>query len=490
MSLEPVIKFLTDNRDKIAVGLIIAVGAEIILRLIFRGTKNKEKVSPPETGTTAMATTRDESPQQIATGDGATQTQTIDRSQKNVSSVNATVIYAEQGSTVNINFPAIDYMDGINESPVPDVRRYFEQGREHSSKREFQKAIEMFEKSLRFEKEDERMGALNIQIGNCYYEMRQYIKASNYYAEAKRAAEKADDERGMGAASVGIGNTYTLRPASPAHRGENVRKAVENYERALKLLSEDEYPIQYATTQNNLGAAYWNLPAADNKVRAENIIKAIECYKEALQISRKEEHPLQYAITQNNLGAAYTDLPAADNVERADNINKAIDCYDEALQIYRKDEYPLDYAMTQNNLGNAYRNLPAATSEERADNVKKAIECYDKALQIRRKEEYPIQYATTQNNLGNAYAYLPAADNEERADNVKKAIDCYDEALQIYRKDEYPQDYCLTAANMGLLLASMGNKEGCRWLREAYELREFLTDQGEGVKEAMEGFCD
>ncbi len=40
--------------------------------------------------------------------------------------------------------------------------------------------------------------------------------------------------------------------------------------------------------------------------------------------------------TQNNLGNAYTDLPAATPEVRADNVRKAIECYQAALEIYGK----------------------------------------------------------------------------------------------------------------------------------------------------------
>ncbi|MEW6200609.1 MAG: tetratricopeptide repeat protein, partial [bacterium] len=115
---------------------------------------------------------------------------------------------------------------------------------------------------------------------------------------------------------------------------------------------------------------------------------------------KKDEYPVQYATTQNNLGTAYTYLPSATPEERAENVRKAIACYKAALEIYKKDEYPVDFAMTQNNLGTAYTDLPSATAEERADNVKKAIACYKAALEIYKKNEYPQYFCQTAENLG------------------------------------------------------------------------------------------
>ena len=58
-----------------------------------------------------------------------------------------------------------------------------------------------------------------------------------------------------------------------------------------------------------------------------------------------------YATTQNNLGNAYADLPAGD---RAANLNRAIDCYTQALRFFTAEADPRLYAVTQDNLGNAY----------------------------------------------------------------------------------------------------------------------------------------
>jgi len=56
-------------------------------------------------------------------------------------------------------------------------------------------------------------------------------------------------------------------------------------------------------------------------------------------------------MTQNNLGNAYTDLPAATSEERAENVRKAIECYRAALEIRKRDEYPQFYCQTAANMG-------------------------------------------------------------------------------------------------------------------------------------------
>ena len=70
---------------------------------------------------------------------------------------------------------------------------------------------------------------------------------------------------------------------------------------------------------NNLGTAYLDLPTGD---RGENLKKAIESYNEALKIYTIDAFPVQYAATMNNLGNAYSDLPTGDrgeNLKRPSN---------------------------------------------------------------------------------------------------------------------------------------------------------------------------
>jgi tetratricopeptide (TPR) repeat protein len=56
-------------------------------------------------------------------------------------------------------------------------------------------------------------------------------------------------------------------------------------------------------TQNNLGTAYVRL--AEVRDREGNLERAIAAYREALRFRTPETAPLEYATTQNNLGNAY-----------------------------------------------------------------------------------------------------------------------------------------------------------------------------------------
>jgi tetratricopeptide (TPR) repeat protein len=226
-------------------------------------------------------------------------------------------------------------------------------------------------------------------------------------------------------------------------KAEYMKIAIEAYEEALKVYTRNRYPMQYGTTQNNLGAAYQTL--AEVEAKTENCRRAIEAYEEALKVYTHDRYPMDYGMTQNNLGNAYKTLAEVEG--KAENCRRAIEACEEALKVRTRDRYPRDYAMTQNNLGNAYGTL--AEVEAKAENCKRAIKAYDKALKVYTRDRYPMQYGTTKNNLGNAYRTL--AEVEGKAKNSKRAIEAYDEALEIYRESEYPEIFPVVERNLKLV---------------------------------------
>ncbi len=270
----------------------------------------------------------------------------------------------------------------------------------------------------------------------------EYFQMKSLFAESLRrghqglaSAEALKDDEVIAGCRNNLGNAYMSLPAGD--RRENLKNAIESYEAALRVYTEDGFPVQWAGTQNNLGEAYRNLPTGD---RGENLKNAIGCYEAALRVHTEDAFPVDWAMTRNNLGTAYSNLPRGD---RGENIKKAIESYEDALRVRTKDEFPVQWAMTLNNLGIAYRNLPAG---DRGENVKNAIGCYEAALRVYTEDGFPVQWAGTQNNLGEAYRNLPAGD---RGENLKNAIEFYEAALRVYTEDGFPVQWAGTQNNLG-----------------------------------------
>jgi tetratricopeptide (TPR) repeat protein len=273
--------------------LVVTIAA--IAAFVRRMTGPETEKNPTPSGD--VTTTTVESPTQSATGEGITQSITIDKSQHESVRFNV-----QSGATMNVTL--INYADGLPQAENHVVKSLFAKGRMHYAKKEFMEAINEFKRCLAIEKDHEELGALNLQIGNSYYGLRFYLKAAEYYAAGLREARKANDRVGEASNHLNLGTTYVFRPASNGViRGENIHKAVEHYQNALQIFIKDEYPVEYATTQNNLGTAYTALPAASPEERAENVRKAVNCYLAALAIYKKDEYPQSYCYTAANLGS-------------------------------------------------------------------------------------------------------------------------------------------------------------------------------------------
>ena len=241
----------------------------------------------------------------------------------------------------------------------------------------------------------------------------------------------------------------------------NLEKAIEAYQLALSVWTQEDFPIDWAMTQNNLGEAYRNR-IRDNI--AENLEQAIAAYQLALSVRTKKDFPQDWAETQNNLGNAYSDRIRGD---RADNFEKAIVAYQRALSVYTKEDFPYEWATTQNNLGTAYSD---GIHDNRALNLELAIEAYQLALSVRTKSDFPYEWAQTQNNLGEAYRNRI---RDNRAENLELAIEAYQLALSVYTKKDFPIDWASTQTNLGA--AYRGRIRGDRALNlelaiEAYQL--------------------
>lgn len=229
-----------------------------------------------------------------------------------------------------------------------------------------------------------------------------------------------------------------LRNSTIGNLGDNLKQAINCYEHALEVFTEEDYPEQWAKTQNSLGIVYRKLPNGD---QAENLSLAIGCYESALRVCSETLFPQVWAMAQNNLGIVYGQLPGAD---RKSNLNQAIKYYKAALRVYLQKEYRYEWAHIHLNLGATYRIMPGKNF---AKNLKRSIKCYQKALRVYSESKNPRSWAMAQNNLGIVYASLPDGD---RKTNLERAIECYEAALRVRTEANLPQAWATTQMNLGI----------------------------------------
>lgn len=111
-----------------------------------------------------------------------------------------------------------------------------------------------------------------------------------------------------------------------------LQQVIELYKEAAKVY-EGPDQRKWARTQNNLAAAYANLPTGD---RVANLQKGIAGCKAALWVSTEKDFPLDWAATQTNLGVLYELVPGAN----PENLKNAKACFESALRVYTEDGFP------------------------------------------------------------------------------------------------------------------------------------------------------
>ena len=94
-----------------------------------------------------------------------------------------------------------------------------------------------------------------------------------------------------------------------------LEEAVAAYRDALKERTRERVPLDWATTQNNLGNALATL--GERESGTARLEEAVAAYRDALKEWTRERVPLQWATTQNNLGNALSELGGTRERHRA-----------------------------------------------------------------------------------------------------------------------------------------------------------------------------
>ena len=281
-----------------------------------------------------------------------------------------------------------------------------------------------------------KLAEVENQQDNCYKALEAYEEAIKYRTPSMFSLEYASILNNMGEAYCKLAEAEDKRDDKIAY----IEKAIKLYQDALIYRTHRRFPIEYATTQNNLGTVYILLATLEYKV--ENCRKAINAHNEALEVYTPVQLPSQYANTKVKLGKAY--LTLAEVEEKAKNCHYAIEAYLEANNFYRRENYTIEYALTCNLLGDAYSTLSEA--EDKNANIKLAVVFYEEALKSSHGQ-LPMDYGYAWHRLGNAYNII--AEVEDKDKNLKKACQAYEEALKYYPIQSFALEYAILQNKLG-----------------------------------------
>ncbi len=141
---------------------------------------------------------------------------------------------------------------------------------------------------------------------------------------------EADEAEYLATAIMEFGNLIQQFPLGS--KASNMEIAITGYE--VVLYTREDFPYEWAMTQNSLGVAYSNRILGK---KAENIENAIAAFTAALTVRTCEAFPEGWAMTQNNLGVAYRNRIRG---EKAENIENAIAAFTAALTVTTREAFP------------------------------------------------------------------------------------------------------------------------------------------------------
>ena len=136
--------------------------------------------------------------------------------------------------------------------------------------------------------------------------------------------------------------------------------------------------------------------------------EAVAAYRAALEEWTRERVPLEWATTQNNLGNALRTL--GERESGTARLEEAVAAYRAALEERTRERVPLEWATTQNNLGNALRAL--GERESGTARLEEAVAAYRAALEERTRERVPLDWAATIGNQGVAMMLIADRTND------------------------------------------------------------------------------
>jgi len=283
---------------------------------------------------------------------------------------------------------------------------------EYKSKEEVLRSIELKEKLLSELSGEEQISKyLFTSIGILYRNIGSYRKALEHFEKALKIAEKMGDIQSKATLFLNLGEVYLYL--------ENFILSKEYFEKALKISQKIGDKEIEGFLKREIGRVY-------NSQR--KFFEAIKYFKEAMEIAHEIEHEYLIGATLDNLGMAYSSLG---------DMKKAIEYYKKALKIAQEIGARQGEGASLGNLGDSYIKL---------GDRGKAIEYYKKALKIAKEIGDRKNEGIWLNNLGGAFT------DEKK---IKEAMACYLLAkdIRIQIEDPYLES---TESNLKKFKENMG----------------------------------
>lgn len=175
----------------------------------------------------------------------------------------------------------------------------------------YQEAFEVYAKlghTMELAMVQNNLGIIYQQLASSTGKERFLMNAIESFKEALAAYKIEEHPFEYASIYNNLGNVYEDL-AKVVDEKKNLLNAAHAYQEALKIFNiaerseEERLPVEYANIQQNVGEVYSRLAQIEGD--RENISRAIESFNNALKVYTKNNHPKKYAIIQTQIGRVH-----------------------------------------------------------------------------------------------------------------------------------------------------------------------------------------
>jgi len=328
------------------------------------------------------------------------------------------------------SYPVGDRISSKN-GPNQDYRELFRQAEKLQSEGEFDKAIEIYEKSLPFSRGfgDKRaeldsllkLGLLNFVIG-------EPEKSTANYADAIKLAEELNLKVQLNESQTALEINKLYTKGRKFRSSEEYQKSIESFQTAIKLAKKISSLYHEGKCLRQLSINYWTL---------NNIQKFYSLNEEALIIAQNLNNPIEVGNCLNNIGLFYW---------KNDNYPKALDNYERSLEIAKRVRNLRNETQCLNNIGLIYKEL---------GDYDKALEYFARSISIDKQLKDESYILIDLNNIGTTFRKKGLA-SEDKGD-FSKALTHFKNCLKILEKSKNKKAEIEVLNNIGTVYSDLRN---------------------------------
>jgi tetratricopeptide (TPR) repeat protein len=207
-------------------------------------------------------------------------------------------------------------------------------------------------------------------------------------------------------------------------RGDNIllKQSVDTWQTVLRYHPRGLVPLDWARTQNSLGAALTAIGAREGNTRL--LTDAVAAFRMALEERTRDRALRAWATTQHHLGIALARLGLLQN--NTAHLIEAAAAFRAALDVTPRDQVPLNWAAIQYELGEVLRRLGERGA---TTHLVDAVVAYRMALEERTRDREPFDWAMTYGNQGIALMLL--AERIGDASSARSAVHQIESACMV-----------------------------------------------------------